>query len=172
MGFDKARMRIGGRPLAAHLADLLSRVASVCLEVGPGASGLPCVAEREPGSGPLAAIADGVTALRAAGAHGSALILATDLPALDIATLTRLARWPGVGSVVPTLEGRAQPLCARWCAADLDACAALVAAGARSLAPLLARPGVELTDALDPSRLRDADTPDDLAALGLDWSAP
>ncbi len=172
MGFDKARIRIEGRPLAVRLAALVSSVATVCLEVGPGVSGLPCAPERAPGSGPLVAIADGVRALRAAGATGDALVLATDLAALDASTLTRLAGWPGEQSVVPTLDGRAQPLCARWSRVDIDACEALVAAGERSLAPLLARPGVELTDALDPARLRDADTPDDLNELGLDWSPP
>ncbi len=172
MGFDKAAVRIGGVPLALRIGRRAKAVAAPALEVGPGHSGLPTVAEAQPGEGPLAALADGVAALRELGFGGPALVLSTDLPRLDTATLTQLVNWPGAGSVVPLLGGRPQPLCARWSAADLDAVAGLVAAGERSLAPLLARSGITLTGALDPTRLVDADTPEELDALGLDWTRP
>ena len=172
MGFDKALIRIGGVPLAHRVGRRVKAVADPVFEVGPGHSGLPTAPESQPGSGPLAALADGVAALRAAGFSGPALLLSTDLPRIDTATLTRLKNWPGEGSVVPLLGGRPQPLCARWSAADLDAVAGLVEAGERSLGSLLARSAVTLTGAIDPARLADADTPDELDALGLDWARP
>jgi molybdopterin-guanine dinucleotide biosynthesis protein A len=172
MGFDKAQLRIGGVPLALRIGRRAKAVAHPALEVGPGHSGLPTVAEAHPGDGPLTALADGVAALRELGFRGPALVLSTDLPRIDTATLTQLVNWPGAGTVVPLLQGRPQPLCARWSAADLDAVAGLVAAGERSLQALLAASAVTLTGAIDPSRLVDADTPDELDALGLDWRAP
>jgi molybdopterin-guanine dinucleotide biosynthesis protein A len=172
MGFDKALVRIGGVPLALRIGRRARAVAAPALEVGPGHSGLETAPESHPGSGPLAALADGVVALRNRGFGGPALVLSTDLPHLDTATLSTLVSWPGTGSVVPLLSGRAQPLCARWSAADLDASLALVAAGERSLQALLARSGITLTGAIDPRRLSDADTPEELDALGLDWARP
>ncbi len=172
MGFDKALVRIGGVPLALRVGRRAKAVAAPALEVGPGHSGLACAPESHPGSGPLAALADGVTALRATGFLGPALVLSTDLVAIDTASLMTLANWPGTGSVVPLLGGRPQPLCARWSGADLDAARELVAAGERSMQALLARSGITLTGAIDPARLRDADTPEELDALGLDWARP
>jgi molybdopterin-guanine dinucleotide biosynthesis protein A len=172
MGFDKALVRIGGVPLAQRVGRRARAVGAPALEVGPGHSGLELAPESEPGSGPLAALADGVRALRDRGFSGPALVLCTDLPLIDTATLMTLRNWPGSSSVVPLLGGRPQPLCARWSAADLDATPAMVAAGERSLQALLARSGITLTGAIDPRRLSDADTPEELDALGLDWARP
>ncbi len=172
MGFDKALVRIGGVPLALRIGRRAKVVAAPALEVGPGHSGLELAPESHPGSGPLAALADGVAALRHAGFGGPALVLCTDLPRIDTATLMTLANWPGTSSVVPLLQGRPQPLCARWSAADLDAARELVAAGERSMQALLARSGITLTGAIDPAKLSDADTPEELDALGLDWARP
>jgi molybdopterin-guanine dinucleotide biosynthesis protein A len=172
MGFDKGLVRIRGVPLAHRIGRRARAVAAPALEVGPGHSGLELAPESEPGSGPLAALADGVRALRERGFLGPALVLSTDLPLIDTVALMTLANWPGSASVVPLLAGRPQPLCARWSAQDLDAVAAMVAAGERSLAPLLARSGITLTGAIDPRKLSDADTPEELDALGLDWARP
>jgi molybdopterin-guanine dinucleotide biosynthesis protein A len=172
MGFDKALLRIGGVPLALRIGRRARAVAAPALEVGPGHSGLDVAPESQPGSGPLAALADGVRALREQGFSGPALVLSTDLPLIDTHTLMTLVNWPGTSSVVPLLRGQPQPLCARWSADDLDAVGAMVAAGERSLKPLLARSGITLTGAIDPARLSDADTPEELDALGLDWRRP
>jgi molybdopterin-guanine dinucleotide biosynthesis protein A len=165
MGFDKALIRIDGELLSMRIARLAQTVAEPVLEVGPGYTELTTAPETEPGSGPLAAIADGVAALRAVGFSGPALILATDLVLIDTATLAALAHWPGAGSVVPLHENRPQPLCARWSAVHLDAVAEMVAAGERSLAPFLAQPGITVTDTIDAGKLQDADTPEDLRFL-------
>ena len=172
MGFDKGLVRIRGVPLAHRIGRRARAVAAPALEVGPGHSGLDTAPESAPGAGPLAALGDGVAALRERGFTGPALVLSTDLPLVDTVTLMTLANWPGATSVVPLLTGRPQPLCARWSAADLDAVAAMVAAGERSMQALLARSSIVLTGAIDPRKLSDADTPEELDALGLDWRRP
>lgn len=175
MGADKARLLAPGNPpltMAVRTAGMLSQVARVCLEVGPGASGLERVVERTPGAGPLAAVSAGAAALAQAGWAGPALVVATDLPLLDLATLRWLAGYPAAGSVVPVAGGRPQPLCARWSAADLALCRRLVDEGQRAMGDLLAAAGPLLADPGAPGGpgtgpLADADTPADAARLGL-----
>ncbi|MFC0082773.1 hypothetical protein ACFFRE_11585, partial [Aciditerrimonas ferrireducens] len=78
---------------------------------------------------------------------------------------------PGSGSVVPVLGGRPQPLCARWSGPALARAALALAAGERSLRPLLRDPETTLVPVDDwPEEERvelvDADRPEDLAGLG------
>jgi molybdopterin-guanine dinucleotide biosynthesis protein A len=172
MGFDKALVRIDGEGLAARTGRLLAEIADPAFEVGPGHSGLPVAREFQPGDGPLGAILSGWVALHKAGHRGPALVLSTDLARLDAATLLTLRDWPGEHSVIPLLDGEPQPLCARWSADDLDAVSPMFRAGERSMKRMLERPGIELTDALPADGLSDADTPDQLDALGLSWARP
>ena len=174
MGFDKASLAIDGTPLAERIAHHLSAVASPVVEVGPGRSGLPVVADEASGCGPLVATVTGVRALRATGYVGPALVVACDLPLLTVAGLRALANWPGDCSVVPLIGGRAQTLCARWSGRDLIAAAAFVQSGDSSMKCLLAQPGVVLVDEAQwPEQIvrefRDADTAEDLDRLGVLW---
>lgn len=178
MGHPKATLVVDGVANVARVVQALATVATPVIEVGPGHSGLPAVLEDPPGQGPLVAVATGWRALRDQGHPGPVLVLACDLPLVDETVLRRLAEWPGRGSVVPVLAGRAQPLCARWSASDLDAALELAASGQRSLRGLLERPGVAFpTEAewappgTDARRvLADVDRPEDLAELGLPWA--
>lgn len=169
MGRDKASIRPPGweHTLAERTAGLVAAVAVRAVEVGPGRTSLLAVSEDPPGTGPLAALAAGWDALAAGGWRGAALVVATDLPFLDLATLRWLADHPD-GSLVPLAGGRPQPLCARYSAADLDTARRLVGAGLASMAALLAEVSPQLVEAPDPEALRDVDTPADLAAAGLD----
>lgn len=175
MGHDKARLLVAGEPLARRTARLLAAVAAPALEVGPGVTDLEAVREEPPGDGPLAAIVAGAQALGRLGHRGPALVLACDLPLLTADALAVVAGRPGARSVLPFLGGRAQPLCARWSADDLDEAAVRLARGERSLAGLPDRRDAEILDELAwPSgvgagALRDADTPAELAALGVAW---
>jgi molybdopterin-guanine dinucleotide biosynthesis protein A len=85
--------------------------------------------------------------------------------------LRRLAATPGDASVLPVIDGTAQPLCARWSAEDLDAAAVGFAAGERSLRRHPRRRTAILLDETDwgdeAAGLRDADTPADLASIGI-----
>jgi molybdopterin-guanine dinucleotide biosynthesis protein A len=175
MGHDKATLVIDGEPSARRLGALLAGVVDPALEVGPQCSGLDAIAEEQPGQGPLAALVAGWSALSRAGHEGSVVVLACDLPLVTSALVRWLAQYPGDRSIVPLVEGRLQPLCARWSALDLRRSAERAARGARSFR--------ELLDEMDPVRvspddwagvalasvLADADTQDDLARLGLTW---
>jgi molybdopterin-guanine dinucleotide biosynthesis protein A len=175
MGHDKATLVIEGEPSARRLGALLAGVVDPAFEIGRQCSGLAAFAEELPGEGPLAALAAGWSALSGAGHEGSVVVLACDLPLVTSAFIRWLAQYPGERSIVPLVEGRLQPLCARWSAHDLRRSVERAAHGSRSLRevleemdPVTPRPrdwaGVAL-----PSTLADADTPDDLERLGLTW---
>ena len=175
MGHDKATLVIEGEPSARRLGALLAGVVDPAFEIGRQCSGLAAFAEEPPGEGPLAALAAGWSALSGAGHEGSVVVLACDLPLVTSAFIRWLAQYPGERSIVPLVEGRLQPLCARWSAHDLRRSVERAAHGSRSLRevleemdPVTPRPrdwaGVAL-----PSTLADADTPDDLERLGLTW---
>jgi len=170
MGRDKATLEVGGERLARRLGRLLSEVARPVLEVGPGWSGL-ATAEPDIGEGPLTAIAAGWRSLQAGGFNGDVIVLATDLPSLTADVLVWIARRPEATSVVPVVGGRPQPLCARWCPADLDLVVDLVERGERAvsagLGPDTAYLGEdEWRTVTAASAFRDADRPEDLAPQG------
>jgi molybdopterin-guanine dinucleotide biosynthesis protein A len=75
-----------------------------------GNLGLPVVADRFPGLGPLAGIE---TALRATVAEWN-LVVACDMPALDVSILEKLFEAAGSGDcAVPSYsDGQVEPLCA------------------------------------------------------------
>ena len=173
MGRDKATLEHpSGRTWAEQAGAVLARVAAPALEVGPGRSGLLAVAETDP-DGPLAAVAAGFGHLRSLGSDLPALVVACDLPGLTPALLQLIAGWPAPGSVVPVTGGRPQWCCARYSPACLREVVRLVAGGRRDLRALAeADPELVFADeaalGLLACQLVDADTPDELAALGLD----
>jgi molybdopterin-guanine dinucleotide biosynthesis protein A len=173
-GAPKAEVQVDGERLADRNARLLAAVAAPVLEVGPGYSGLDAVREDEPGAGPLAGVAAGGAALTARGAgEQSVLVLAVDLPFVDPAFLHTLAAAPAADAVVPRVDGRAQPLCARYSPAALARAALLVDAGARSMQALLDALTVRWLDEPEWSAVAtaqcfvDVDTPDDARRVGL-----
>jgi molybdopterin-guanine dinucleotide biosynthesis protein A len=173
MGHDKATLVIDGEPSARRLGGLLAGVVEPALEVGGQRSGLAAI--EQPGQGPLAALAAGWSALSGAGHEGAVVVLACDLPLVTSAFIRWLAQYPGERSIVPLVEGRLQPLCARWSALDLRRSVERAAHGARALhellnemAPVTVGPNDWAGVAL-PSALADADTPGDLKRLGLTW---
>ncbi|HEY5273182.1 MAG TPA: molybdenum cofactor guanylyltransferase [Acidimicrobiales bacterium] len=177
MGRDKAAIEIDGVKLAERTASLLSAVTTLALEVGPGVSTLPSVQEDPPGQGPLAAILVGHKSLVRRGLSPSApcLVVSCDLPLLSVSVLRRLADAAGDRSVLPVIDGTAQPLCARWSARDLAASDTAFATGERSLRRLPERGTALLLEeslwGIDASKLRDADTPEDLASMGITLGA-
>ncbi len=177
LGVDKATLVVDGRTLADRGASLLGEECDPVIEVGPGRSHLPVVREDPPGAGPLAALAAGGVALAARGHDGASLVLAVDLPRMTASLLRFLRDWPGAPTVVPSVEGRVQPVCARYGADALVAAGSLVAAGVTSLRDLL---DVVDHDVLDEAVwspvagadvLGDVDTPADAERLGVDLGA-
>jgi len=184
LGRDKASLEVGGKGLAQRIGELLAGATTVAVEVGPGKTGLRAVSESAPGSGPLAGVVAGWEELvRATGEKRPCVVLACDLPELSSRLVAWLAGHPAPSSVVPLLDGRPQPLCARWGVADLERAAALLAAGERSLRPVFGPDAVfvdedEWTAVAPKGSLEDVDTPLDLARRGLapppsgdDWVA-
>jgi molybdopterin-guanine dinucleotide biosynthesis protein A len=76
MGHDKATLVIDGEPSARRLGAILAGVVDPALEVGRQCSGLPAMAEEQPGEGPLAALVAGWSSLSGAGHEGSVMVLA------------------------------------------------------------------------------------------------
>lgn len=173
MGRDKSLLIVDGTTLAVRTAALLHLVVESAVEVGPGASGLPHFSEPTPGEGPLVAIVEGRRALREMGQDGAALVVACDMPLLSEGLLRFLVEWDSPGSVVPVVDRRPQPLCAKWGARDLDAAEQAARSGVRSLHFLASQPEVALLDesrwrgVIDPREFADVDSPDDLLRLGI-----
>lgn len=176
-GGPKADVRVGGERLADRTARVLSAVAAPALEVGPGASTLEALMEPVPGRGPLAAVAAGWARLLELGAGDRpVLVLAVDLPFLDPALLEVLAAAPPALAVVPRVDGRAQPLCARYAPAALGRVDEILAAGERSMQAFLTVLGSEVQwldegewSAVTTARcFVDVDTRDDADRLGLE----
>jgi molybdopterin-guanine dinucleotide biosynthesis protein A len=173
LGVDKADLRRDGERLADRGARILAAVCDPALEVGPGSSGLPAVREDPPGGGPLAAVVAGAAALHARHVDQVVLVLAVDLPFVDVALLRWLAGHPAPGAVVPQVDGIAQPLCARYGVADLGVAARLRGEGRSALRDLLAAVPVTYVDETawaaitPPDAFVDVDTPDAVARAGL-----
>lgn len=136
IGRDQADLVVGGLRLADRAAAALAEVCDPVLEVGPGWSPLDAVQEDPAGSGPLAAVAAGGRALGDRGRRGPTLVLAVDMPAVEVPLLRFLATFPG--TVVPFVGGQPQPLCARYSAEALVAADRLAAEGQTSMRALVA----------------------------------
>jgi molybdopterin-guanine dinucleotide biosynthesis protein A len=172
MGFDKTQLVVAGSTMAVRTANLLRRVVASAVEVGPGLSGLSSLREEPAGAGPLAAVVAGWDTLRDGG-YGAALVVAGDLPFVSEPLLRLLVEWESTRSVVPVVDGRDQPLCARWSREDLDEARELLVRGERSLRHLSKRSNVDYLDESTWGRVAtwrefaDVDTPDDLRRFGL-----
>lgn len=90
MGTDKAVLSWNGRRAVDRIADVARDVgAERVLTAGGGDYGFPRIEDPAPGGGPVAGIAAGVAALRAAGCR-RVLVLAVDAPTLCPDDLTPL----------------------------------------------------------------------------------
>lgn len=169
MGVDKATLLVDGETLALRAARVIGAVCDPVIEVGPGVGGLRSVREDPPGSGPLAALIAGADALEVA----PLLLLAVDLPFVSSALLDLIARWPGVGTVIPVVGGRPQHVCARYGQDAIAEARSRYATGERSLRWVRTLPGaVELDEAsmsgvLSDRSFADLDEPADLERWGL-----
>jgi molybdopterin-guanine dinucleotide biosynthesis protein A len=175
MGVSKATMKIDGVPAAARVMRLLTRVVDPVIEVGTGITGMRSIREEPPNGGPLAAMVAGGRHLRELGQTDLVLVVACDLPLVNEAVFRMLAGWPGTSSVVPIVDGVANPLCARWSIDDLAAGEQLLLGGFRSVQELIERCDITFVEKGEwPPEVRedlmtDADTPDEMDRLGVSW---
>jgi molybdopterin-guanine dinucleotide biosynthesis protein A len=177
MGVNKATLKIEGVPAARRVMHLLSRVADPVIEVGPAITGIPFVREEPPNGGPLAAMVAGSTYLRTLRHTGPVLVVACDLPLVNEAVFRMLADWPGMSSVVPVVDGVANPLCARWSMDDLAVGEQVLREGSRSVRALTERCVIDFVEEgswppeVREAHMTDADTPDEMDRLGISWVA-
>lgn len=113
-GSDKALIDVGGVPLAGHLVHLLADAGAhpVSTVGGPNRGiGHPHIVDLFPGAGPLGGL---ISALNAC-SRPWAMAVATDLVALDVATLIGMAgaRTESCDAVV-AFSDRREPMCAIW----------------------------------------------------------
>jgi molybdopterin-guanine dinucleotide biosynthesis protein A len=170
LGVDKATLVLDGESLADRLARVLTAVCDEAWEVGPGCSTLPAVHEDPAGEGPLAAFVAGAAQL---GGARPVVMLAVDLPFVDVALVEWLAAHPAPAAVVPIVDDVPQTLCARYGIDALDAATRLLASGERSLRALARVIDVhfateaEWSHVASPRTFADVDTPEDADAFGL-----
>jgi len=173
LGVDKASLEVDGESLAARSARRLLAVCAPVLEVGDGRSELPAVRESPPGRGPLAALAAGGAWLRDRGHHDPAILLAVDLPLVDEAFLRWLRDRAGAPTCVLQVDGRLQPVCARYGPDALLAAESLVIGGVRALHELFDVVEHEVVEpdewgtVIAADRFVDVDTPNDAGRLGI-----
>lgn len=194
MGADKALLRVEGDVLAVRVAAALRAAGCDPLVVVRGADqpdpGVPdaeLVRDGTAGLGPLEGIRTGLAALE--GRVEAAVIAPVDAPRLEPALVRALvhalARTPEVDAVVPSVDGRVQPLTAVYRVALHVEAARLLRAGdnrARALVEeartLILDEDALLADAAlraaDPrlASLDDVDAPADLARLGVEPQKP
>lgn len=177
MGSDKASLlHPDGRPLARRCCDLL--VEAGCVEVvlslrheqelPPGfpetASTPAFTVVRDPQhgkGGPL----DGIIAALATAPDACWLVLACDLPRLDVGTLRHLAgsRLAGEKFLAyrSEFDGLPEPLCALYGPGSLEVLGHAVGDGVRCPRKVLIRESCRLLDPVSPRALDNANTPQD-----------
>ncbi len=112
MGADKARADSGGRALVLRVADQAASVCGTVSLVGDPEKyadlGLPVIADRFPGQGPLA----GIEAALAATGSDHNLIIACDMPAIHENLLEEMLALDGDCVIPRHDDGKIEPLCA------------------------------------------------------------
>ena len=170
MGADKATIAIDGVPMVRRVADALlaAGATSVVAVGGDGpsirAAGVEVLADRWPGEGPLAAVAQ---SLAAPDGDDVVAVLACDLLRPDPATIASLVdrrEETDADVVVPVADGRAQWVHAVWHRRVAGVLAAVFESGERSLVGATAGLRAELVVAERPHLLADADRPAQLPA--------
>lgn len=176
MGRDKARLTVGGEPLAERISRLLEAVVGEVVLVtrsaeDPRFADRLIVADRFPGRGPLAGLH---AALEAAGDR-AVLLAACDLPNLSLPLLRHLIG-EGLGddaprARVPRASGQLQPLLALYSAGCRSVAAACLEAGELSMHGFLERIDTEIVPITPdlpfyrPDLFTNLNYPEDLEAL-------
>lgn len=147
MGRDKASLPFGGTSLVTWVARRIGQVCAEVIVVARDAAdcagcGAKVISDRWPGWGPLAGLATGLEVVTTR----YAAVIACDLPFVEPALLLGLAGLARAGwdAIVPSVSGRAQPLCAVYGRTVGHPAEAILRGGARSLHDLLAAPSLRV----------------------------
>ena len=167
MGADKALIDVGDQPLAKRVAARLGEVCGKVSLVGDprlySGVGLPVIPDRFPGQGPLA----GIEAALGATAAEWNLVVACDMPSLDVSILEALfeagALETSCDCAVPSYsDGRIEPLCAVFHARCHAAILAALEAGVRKVTEALARLELRYIPVATDTSFANLNTPEDL----------
>lgn len=172
MGTDKAALlHPDGRPLARRTHDLLAEAGCEIIvlslrhdqEIPPGFSMEPVI-KRDPEGGSEGPLAGMLAAMRAA-PDADWLVLACDLPRLDVETLRHLIRSRESDEIFLSyrseFDGLPEPLCAFYAADALPILEQCQSDGIRCPRKVLIRNDCRLLDPVTPRALDNANTPDD-----------
>ena len=174
MKADKAALDVGGRTLLEHvLGQIGPYFDEIIVSVSQGQSvGLPrgaegktgprLVADDVPGQGPIAGILAGLEAAQ----NDACMVIACDIPDIDLPLLRALARTT-CGSEITVPVGPAglyEPLFAIYRRSVIPEIEALLASGERSILPLLERCRTVIVQFEDSSRIRNLNTRRDYEA--------
>jgi molybdopterin-guanine dinucleotide biosynthesis protein A len=168
---DKATLEYDGRPqLERAMALLAPLVGRAFVSVRPDQlqdrprAAYPCIADLEPGLGPIA----GIHAALATYPDSAWLVIACDLPYLGATTIESLIAQRDPRRIATAFRSstdrQPEPLCAIYEPAALGAIEGWIAAGQRCPRAFLAQADVLLLDAADPHALDNVNTPADYAA--------
>ncbi len=172
MKADKAGLDVGGRTLLEHvLAQVAPLVDEVIVALSPGRA-LPfrrpakaafrVIEDEAGGLGPAAGILAGLKAAR----NDACLVVACDIPEIDLDLLGELSRtacWSEI-TVPVGPAGLYEPLFAVYRKSVIPALEALLAEGERSLLPLFDRCRTAVVQFEDPGRVRNLNTREDYEA--------
>ena len=167
MGSDKALLGVEDDTLLLRVARVVESTAGSAIVVAPQGRyedmGVPVLADRWPGEGPLGGI---VTALEFS-RDPLNLIVAVDMPRVDVSTLRELvlaANETG-RSVIPVHEdGATEPLCAVYHRSDMPALRAFFDGGGRRVRDAIERMNFERVPAAE-RVFANVNTPEDWEAL-------
>jgi molybdopterin-guanine dinucleotide biosynthesis protein A len=140
MGRDKTQLPFEGRPLVVRMVERLTAVFPEVVVVVREPAGFPLagvrlLTDRHPGRGPLEGLATGLSAIRS----DRALVVACDMPLLDIPVLRLLAAEADDADViVPVSDTGPEPLCAVYARRLLPRLDAALASGERRMKAWLA----------------------------------
>lgn len=151
MGGDKALLPFAGRPLLAHMAEIVSRACGNATLVGSRSkylnTGWPIIEDVKPGLGPLSGIH---AALLHSGKRLS-IILGCDMPYVTaefLKHLREIAESAAADAVVPrSKEFGYEPLCAVYTAACLPFIEAAIRTGHNKIGQVLEQVRVRLVTA-------------------------
>lgn len=167
LGVDKALLQFGDTPLLRIVVDRVARVCSRVLVAVDRpdryqelALSADFVADESPGHGPLSGLQSG---LRACGTE-HALVVACDLPFLNVRLLRHMAELPrSYQALVPRQGRRWQPLHAVYARSCLETVDEMLSDGGGSMRQLLSRLVVQPLDEREIRRL----DPDGLSLLNI-----
>ncbi|MBE7159850.1 MAG: molybdenum cofactor guanylyltransferase [Williamsia herbipolensis] len=179
MGEDKAALDLGGQPMLTRIVTELRRrcdpITVVAAADSPayrafsGDTDLVWVTDEDPGTGPLGALAAGLTDAAARGLS-AVFVCATDMPLLRAELVDELAAGLGADdeAVIAVDAQRQHPLAAIYRSSCAVRLTELVAGGERRLLAALDEMVVHRVGVSDPSWLTNVNAPEDVHRLRLD----